>query len=1243
MHTSPRSPRYPPLSPSSFLPLKGTHDHPDKPGLSLTKAWVAEAKHHPRQISDSAKTARKSVIEHQPPLITFGKFGRIVEDEGTRYERWSVCGTNVKSHTCCPAKHKDKEKEKVLQASDFDQYGVGIVLYFKYLKFMTILLFVLSVLQVPSLLIYGVAGGAAGSVEGKGGVKALVKTTMGNLGMGEELCVEGTMAPGETITLKCPSKGSKIRRIESKRIFAGDVKGQCGCPSNQLPSKADASKCTTDGSKLPIASPGASNPCMAGQFCFMGNFPSSSDTQCCTQERDSFTSKAQFGKLEPRLTSVSIVAISAERSPKVTTDAAHGYTPGQQIILDVGAGVQSGLFNKEWSGLGQRVLTVNETTATTFTVYGNSTETDMTGNSKAYTALSSPDKAYTACQSYTIDEIIASQCYDKPECVLDMDPAKKYSVDINNPIWSQLSNLKPHCLGDKGARAPSVTVGAQQLVNCSIGQDSAMNMKDDSATTGTDVSNCEFSNSGYFMKKGQRCGMQCPASQPMSYNFKVTCYVEEIDFFGFKLSTLYIKWIIMLCDVASILLFIWATLYLGHKEHTEEQNLENREASVIDYSIQVTGLRNFALDPKYRDPKDPKGEMVDVPAIREAIKMHFETVLSDMEGGTRQVGVKEAARKFGESKEGIKVNAVHFGFSNGHEISLLQSRGKVIRRLEHWECFRDDHKEVLEASHSDKITKLVDKLTKKLDKITKEVDKFAEDPKKHVPVCAFVTFEQEEGRLRAMDIYPQSLPLWACQGCCGKRKMLDGRYRVWIEDAPEPTDIEWGNLDATPNEICCKKFMTGVIAFILILISFAMILAVKTAQTALDRAFPEVNCAVFPNVTKTQTIVDHVAWKYDPTRTFENLEECYCQKIDPKAIFLETFGWKSSEELGALKSDKDYAKYKMQLSNYSNYYDIAGVDGATSDGPGKDEDPKWCLFWFLKQQGIAGLVIFGSFFTVAVNGILKAVMRQLAFLERPQTRTAYLKNVFQLVLLVQVLNTGIVTIIVNGNLEAFQDATSNTTSFIGQATGIFFSGKHQDMDMNWYLDVGTSLVFTMIINLSFVPLFPIISWLTGKMKICMNRGCCPHEPQYTDDGRLDKDAVHAAGKNAHSKSTDQFALDELYHGPRFMLELRYASLFTCLFVSMFYSAGMPVLLVIAFVQFFTAYWVDKWSFLRVYRTPGKFNAMMAKTANKLMWYALVGHICFSAWMYSNPQIFETSSFLTTFLSSVGVDGTATSS
>ena len=40
-------------------------------------------------------------------------------------------------------------------------------------------------------------------------------------------------------------------------------------------------------------------------------------------------------------------------------------------------------------------------------------------------------------------------------------------------------------------------------------------------------------------------------------------------------------------------------------------------------------------------------------------------------------------------------------------------------------------------------------------------------------------------------------------------------------------------------------------------------------------------------------------------------------------------------------------------------------------------------------------------------------------------------------------------------------------------------------------------------------------------------------------------------------------------------------------------------------------------------------------------YALVGHILFSTWMYSNPQIFQASGTLGTLLSAAGVDSSAT--
>lgn len=193
-----------------------------------------------------------------PPRVFFGPRGRIIHDEGNIYERWNVCGAKVNSHNCGCCCIKGSKEEK--QASDFDQYGVGIVLYFKYLKFMSVLLFILSLLQVPSLMIYGVAGGAMANVEGKGSVKALVQTTVGNLGMGETLCAEGKIGAGETLTLKCGAKGSKIKRIEATSIFVGDVRGKCGCPSQQLPDLKDPTKCTTDGDKFPITVDG-SNLC----------------------------------------------------------------------------------------------------------------------------------------------------------------------------------------------------------------------------------------------------------------------------------------------------------------------------------------------------------------------------------------------------------------------------------------------------------------------------------------------------------------------------------------------------------------------------------------------------------------------------------------------------------------------------------------------------------------------------------------------------------------------------------------------------------------------------------------------------------------------------------------------------------------------------------------------------------------------------------------------------------------------
>ena len=67
------------------------------------------------------------------------------------------------------------------------------------------------------------------------------------------------------------------------------------------------------------------------------------------------------------------------------------------------------------------------------------------------------------------------------------------------------------------------------------------------------------------------------------------------------------------------------------------------------------------------------------------------------------------------------------------------------------------------------------------------------------------------------------------------------------------------------------------------------------------------------------------------------------------------------------------------------------------------------------------------------------------------------------------------------------------------------------------------------------------------------------------------------------RAPSQHALNELSEGPEYMLEPRYAQVLTSLFVTMFYSAGLPVLYFFAAATFAVFYWVEKITLMRFYR------------------------------------------------------------
>ena len=47
-----------------------------------------------------------------------------------------------------------------------------------------------------------------------------------------------------------------------------------------------------------------------------------------------------------------------------------------------------------------------------------------------------------------------------------------------------------------------------------------------------------------------------------------------------------------------------------------------------------------------------------------------------------------------------------------------------------------------------------------------------------------------------------------------------------------------------------------------------------------------------------------VGWTYDATQTFENVAECYCQKLSITQMYAETFFFQTKAELSVLATDR---------------------------------------------------------------------------------------------------------------------------------------------------------------------------------------------------------------------------------------------------------------------------------------------------------------------------------------------------
>jgi hypothetical protein len=182
------------------------------------------------QGSDFPHLSWDRMIEHRnrthPRAVSTGLDGK------ARFAKLSGLTLNVGCHKACPSACKAKT-----DTGDVIKFGVGLSLFFKFVKFVIVLMAVLSLLMLPPIVLYtiGDTNWRTSTTSEAAEATQLWRFTPANIGTTSTLC--GSIFDGEDgeLEFKCP-EGTVITGIEA---HYGQNGGECGCPAAQMPKTSD--------------------------------------------------------------------------------------------------------------------------------------------------------------------------------------------------------------------------------------------------------------------------------------------------------------------------------------------------------------------------------------------------------------------------------------------------------------------------------------------------------------------------------------------------------------------------------------------------------------------------------------------------------------------------------------------------------------------------------------------------------------------------------------------------------------------------------------------------------------------------------------------------------------------------------------------------------------------------------------------------------------------------------------------
>jgi len=238
-----------------------------------------------------------------------------------------------------------------------------------------------------------------------------------------------------------------------------------------------------------------------------------------------------------------------------------------------------------------------------------------------------------------------------------------------------------------------------------------------------------------------------------------------------------------------------------------------------------------------------------------------------------------------------------------------------------------------------------------------------------------------------------------------------------------------------------------------------------------------------------------------------------------------------------------------------------------------------------------------AFIIIAINTVLRKVIIALITNIQLDTYSAELAAITNGVFIAQFMNSGLLLLMVNANLEEHHSWIFPTQAF---------RGPYHDYEPRWYADIGQKIFQTMIIN----SIMPYVGLLVGFV--------IPKIKQSLDNG--------FTGNRWKTKKHSMAQYCAIYYGPDYIIHFKYAGVLNVVYITCMYGIGMPMLFPLAALNFFNQWVCERLIVAYFVRLPPALDDALTLNCVEKLKYAPLLFLANGYWMLSNRQMFENKAF-----------------